>query len=325
MKKRKLIMDCGPDPDIAAALAFAAANQDTLELLAITTVSSSRSVKKVTRRTLDLADFFELKIPVAEGMDAPLVKAPLAEKEIYGDAGPGECGLSEAVAQPEEEHAVFYLHTLLSKLTENEKVTFVCCGPLTNMAMLLKLFPETADRIREIIFAGGAARGGDITASAEAHLYADPEAARIVMDSGIPLIMCGLDAAWKCTLKRKQITKLCQSGNPAAKLCGDLVGYRLENTSAKYRGEESLLNVVPWMYLVHPEIFKVSRTILSVDCCDGPGRGTSICDFRWWEHEEEELNAVILTDADELKFQEYLISAIYELEEIGRSRKEKGI
>lgn len=318
MEKRRIIIDCDPGVDDAIALAFAAAHQEEFEILAVTAVSGNQSMEKVARNVLDLTVFYGLDVPVAIGMDRPIVKEPLYASEIYGENGLGQCVLPASSKKAVEEHAVLYLYRLLRDLQEGKKATLVATGPLTNIAMLLKLFPEIKEKILEIVFMGGAAMGGNVTPSAEFNIYVDPEAAKIVFKSGIPLVMCGLDATLKCTLKRKQIIKLCQSGNPAARFCGDMAGYVLENTSSKYRGEVSIHDVVPLMYLVHPELFTIKRTILDVDCSEGQARGTMLCDFRWWEYEEEELNSVILLDADGSKFQEYLITALYEL---GQSMK----
>ena len=320
MEKRKIIMDCDPGTDDAVALAYVAAHQERLELLAITTVSGNQSIEKVTKNALDLAQFYGLKVPVAQGMDAPLVKAPIYAEEFHGETGLGSCVLPQSPEEAVSEHAVLFLHRLLENLEEKEKITIVATGPMTNIAMLLKLFPQVKKHIREIIFMGGAAMGGNMTACAEFNMYVDPEAAKIVFQSGIPLIMCGLDATLKCTLKRQQIIKLCQSGNPVAKVCGDMAGYSLENSSSKYRGVVSIHDVVPVMHLVHPEIFTMQRTILDVDCSDSASRGKTICDFRWWEHEEEEMDDLILMDADGSKFQEYLITALYELGEALKER-----
>ena len=313
MEKRKIIMDCDPGVDDAVALAYAAANSDELELLAVTTVSGNQSIEKVTQNALNLVDFYGLDVPVAKGMGTPIVCEPMHAAEIHGESGLGHCVLPEAKAKAVEENAVLYLRKILMDLPEDEKVTLIPTGPLTNIAMLLRLFPEVKDKIEEIIFMGGAICGGNVTASAEFNMYTDPEAAKIVIYSGVPITMCGLDVTNQCVLKRSQVKKLCQSGNPVAKACGDMVGFYIENTSNKYRGAASMHDVVPLMYLLHPEIFKVKRTILDVDCSDGRSRGTALCGFDWWIHEEGADNAFVVTDADAEKFQETLILALYEL------------
>ncbi len=320
MEKRRIIVDCDPGVDDAIALAYAAANQDKFQILGITSVSGNQSIEKVTRNALNVAEYFGLDVPVARGMEGPLVKEPLLAREIHGENGLGQCEFPEASGTVVKEHAVLFLYKKLVELSKKEKITIVATGPLTNIAMLLKLFPEVKEKILEIVFMGGAAMGGNVTPSAEFNIYVDPEAASIVFMSGIPLVMCGLDVTLKCTLKRNQVMKLCQSGNPAAKICGDMAGFVLENTSTKYRGEVSVHDAVPWMYLLHPEIFTGKRTILSVECSDGQARGTTVCDLRWWNHDEEELNSIVLLDADQERFQEYLITALYEL---GESMKGK--
>lgn len=164
-------------------------------------------------------------------------------------------------------------------------------------------------RIREIVFSCGAC----MTASAQSHLYADPEAAGIVFQSGIPLVICGREAGSRCTLTRNQILKLCQSKSPFARLAGDLAGFSLENTSDRYRGETGIYGAVPFVYLLHPGLFTGERTLADVDCSWGKGRGTALCDLRWWEHEPEDMNASVLLGADAAGFQEELITAFYEL------------
>lgn len=312
MEKRKIIMDCDPGVDDGIALAYLAANREELLLLAVTTVSGNQTLEKVTGNALKLLEFLNLDVPVAKGMDAPLVREAIHAPEYHGENGIGECSLPEAERKPERETAVLYLRRMLTELKETETVTLVLTGPMTNAALLLKLFPEVKNKIREIVFMGGAACEGNITPSAEFNIYADPEAARIVFRSGIPLVMCGLDATLKCTLTRRQVLKLCQSDKKIPKLCGDMAGFCLENSSEKYRGAVSIHDAVPLMYLLHPEIFTVKRTILDVDCSEGISRGTTVCDFRWWEHEEEEMKSLILMDVDTGRFQEELISALYE-------------
>lgn len=315
MKKRKLIIDCDPGVDDALMLAYAAAHRDEFEILAVTTVCGNQDIEKVTENALKLTAFYGMDVPVAKGIGAPLVKPPQYAPETHGESGLGSCTLPASFQNAEEEPAVLFMHRILAGLPEGEEAVLAATGPLTNIAVLLKLFPEVKKKIREILFMGGSLCGGNVTPAAEFNFYADPEAAKIVLHSQIPLIMCGLDVTEKCTLTRHQILKLCQSGYPAARACGDMMGFSLENTSEKYRGETSVHDVVPLMYLVHPEIFRGAPQILDVDCSDGPSRGAVLGGFRWWRNEETEANVFSLTEADTEKFQEYLITALYTLGE----------
>lgn len=322
MEKRKIIIDCDPGVDDALALAYAAANLQAFELLAVTTVSGNQTVEKVTRNAVNLTEFYGLEVPVAKGASEPITRKAVYAPEVHGNTGLGYCTLPTAKKQLASGNAVTFLREVIMALPEGEQVTLVPVGPMTNIALLLKTFPEVKSRIREIIFMGGAARGGNTTPAAEFNIYVDPEAASVVFHSGIPMVMCGLDATQKCALSKNQIMKFCQSGNEVAKACGDMVGFTLD-TYNKYRGEASIHDVVPLMYMLHPEIFKAEKAVLDVDCSQGVSRGSTLCDLRWWNYDAEDLKDVVLLDADKEKFQEYLITAIYELGEALEGSKGK--
>jgi Inosine-uridine nucleoside N-ribohydrolase len=313
MKKRKVIIDCDPGVDDAVMLALAAAHREELEILGITTVSGNQDIKKVTENALNLAEFYGLSVPVARGMERPVMRKPYFAPETHGASGIGNCVLPCSGKAPEPEKGIFFIRRVLEELPEGEQATIIATGPLTNLAFLLRIFPEVKEKIQEIVFMGGSLSGGNVTDAAEFNFFADPEAAYMVLHEGVPLVMCGLDVTEQCTLSRNQILKLCQSGNRIAKLCGDMLGYSLENTSEKYRGETSVHDAVPVMYLLHPEIFKGSQKILTVDCSEGSARGAVLGGFRWWQHEEEDANVFVLTEADKDRFQEILITSLYEL------------
>ena len=310
----KVIMDCDPGIDDGIALAYAAAHQDELELLAITTFAGNATIDKVTKNALELVDFYGLNVPVAKGQERPLVREALHAEEFHGETGLGHCVLPETKTEIASDNAVLFIRDILNGLPEGEQVTMIETAPMTNLALLLRIFPEVKDKIRRIVFMGGAAKGGNITPAAEFNIYADPEAAKIVFTSGVPLVMCGLDATLKCNLTRNQIMKLCQSGDPIAKACGDMAGYVLGNPT-KYRCVASIHDAVPFMYLLHPELFKTEKALLDVDCSDGAGRGATLCDFRWWLHEEDEMKDIIMTDADPGSFQQELFESIYSVSE----------
>lgn len=313
MKKTKVIIDCDPGVDDGVMLALAAAHRNELEILGVTTVSGNQEINKVTGNALNLTEFYGLQVPVAKGMAGPVMREPYFAPETHGEGGLGDSVLLESGKKTEKENAILFIRRLIGELSEEEKAVIVATGPLTNIALVLRIFPEIKDKISEIVFMGGSLSGGNVTDGAEFNFFADPEAAQMVLGSGVPLVMCGLDVTEQCTLTRNQILKLCQSGNPVGRLCGDMLGYSLENTSEKYRGETSVHDAVPVMYLLHPEIFQGSRKRLSVDCSEGRARGAVLGGFRWWQHQESETNVFVVTEADRDLFREYLITSLYEL------------
>lgn len=317
-QKRKLIIDCDFGIDESMALALLGANKDVLEPLGITVVNGRRDVDKAAAFISDMCITFGIGLPVAKGMREPLVREESTEKNIIWESWDMKFPDSGKSKKAEDKCGVFYLKELLNSLPEKEKTTLVTMGPLTNIAVLFKMFPEVKNKIQEILIAGGAALGGDVSPSAEFNVYTDPEAAKIVFHSGIPIMMFGLDVTEKCCLTRKQAMKLGQSPMPSARLCGDMAGFLLENTEDKYRGKISINGAAPVMYLIHPEIFKGEKAILDVDCSEGVSRGRTVCDLRWWMHSPEEMASLVFMDADEARFQEYLISALYE---VGEQRK----
>ena len=312
MNRRKIIIDCDPGIDDAVMLCLAAAYQEQLELLAVTTVAGNQTIDKVSENALKIIDFLNLKVPVAKGMETHLMNPVNVAEEAHGEDGLGGVGIPEAVSEREKEHGVLYLHRI--HMEQKEKITLVVTGPCTNIAMLFRLFPQVKEKIDQIILMGGGVKCGNCTAAAEFNIYEDPEAAQIVFQSGIPIVMAGLDVTWQCGLTRKQIEKLCQMGGKVGRFCGDMAGYAFENSFNDLRKILPLHDAVTIMYLVHPEIFEGEKAFVQVDCSEGPSRGRTICDFRWWRFQEDPEIKVLLY-ADSQKFQELLIDAFYELDE----------
>lgn len=308
-------MDCDPGVDDAIALAYAAAHPEAFELLAVTSVTGNQTIDKVTRNALDLVSLYRLSIPVARGAETPLLRDPQPASDFHGANGLGNVEIPRSQEDVVEESAAFFMKKLISELPEGEKITLICTAPLTNVALLLKVFPEVKEKIQEILLMGGAVAGGNVTASAEFNIYTDPEAAKIVFGSGVPLVMCGLDVTEKCVLTASQIAKLAQSGNKIAHFCGEMGAYSLDHGN-KYKRVVSIHDAVPFMYLTHPEIFEAEKAVLDVECSDCASRGRTICDFRWWREEELESDNLVLMKADSTEFQKYLIEGLYELGEM---------
>ena len=184
MTTRKIIMDCDPGHDDAIAIILAAA-QPSLEILAITTVSGNAEIEKTTDNALKICDLVSLTdVMVSKGASEPLVRIRETAPGIDGDSGLDGPELPAPSRSWSEEHGADTIIRLVKESTE--PVTILPTGPLTNIALALTKAPEIKKNIEEIVLMGGGTFG-NWTPTAEFNIWADPEAARKVFESGIPL------------------------------------------------------------------------------------------------------------------------------------------
>jgi pyrimidine-specific ribonucleoside hydrolase len=136
-------------------------------------------------------------VPVARGLANPLVRDPVRATSFHGKDGLGDSNLPISRIRPAERNAIDTISYELS-ISKRRELTIICTGPLTNIAALLTSFPDANKMIRELVIMGGAYGVteygvGNVTPVAEFNIYADPEAAKIVFESEIPLQAVGLD------------------------------------------------------------------------------------------------------------------------------------
>src|SRR5699024_4592817 len=123
-------------------------------------------------------------VPVAAGAARPLVERPRDASHMHGADGLGNAGLPASTREVSSMHAVELMRRVLNESAD--PATIVALAPMTNLALLLRTYPEVADRIERVVFMGGSASVGNATASAEFNVWHDPEAASIVLNSGVP-------------------------------------------------------------------------------------------------------------------------------------------
>lgn len=306
-------MDCDPGIDDAVALCLAAAHPEAFDIIGITTVAGNQTIDKVTENALRLSSFYGLNAPVAMGAVCPIVRPALTAADVHGANGIGDVEIPATDKKPASRNAVIFMKELIDGLPEGEKVTLVPTGPCTNVALLLRVFPEVKDRIEEIVLMGGAAFGGNITATGEFNVYEDPEAAAIVFDSGLPIVMCGLDATGKSGLDRETAAQLAQSEGKIARAVGRMVQFYFTGPSYEHQEIACIHDAVTYMYMLHPEIYKAVKMPVKVDCSEGTNRGMTVCDSRTWTYDQEPTTTVLM-DTDGDKFREYLLEAVYALD-----------
>lgn len=205
MKPIPLILDCDPGHDDALAIILAA-NNPALQLLGITTVSGNGGIAKVTLNARRVATLVNLNVPIAEGAGKAILGAIEEASDIHGESALDGAPLPEPKIELSKLHAVDLIAKLITE--HQESVTLVATGPLTNIALFLKMYPNLKSRVSEIVFMGGSASRGNRTPYAEFNIWMDPEAADVVFRSGIPLTMCGLDVTHQALVTKDIFEKL---------------------------------------------------------------------------------------------------------------------
>jgi purine nucleosidase len=186
---RRFLIDTDTASDDAVAILMALRTPE-IQVDAITTVSGNVPVPMGTRNAGTVVELCGKDTPVYVGCDRPLVREPIYAYFFHGPDGMGGMNYPAPKRGPEKEHAV---DTLIRLIRERPaEYTLVTLGPLTNIAMALRQAPDIAGKLRRVYVMGGAACVvGNITPAAEYNIWVDPEAAKIVFHSGMPILMVG--------------------------------------------------------------------------------------------------------------------------------------
>ena len=216
-----VILDVDTGIDDALALLLAA-RSPAVDLLAVTCVSGNAPVDQVVRNTLKVLDAAgATDVPIARGADRPLLEPARDARHAHGDDGMGDLAVPDSARVPVDVHAIELMRVTLEAAPS--PVTLVPLAPMTNIALLLRTYPHVARHIERIVFMGGAAAIGNATAAAEFNVWHDPEAAAIVLTSGLPVTMYGLDVFYEVTIDEAGAERLAASADPAAQLAGLLL------------------------------------------------------------------------------------------------------
>ena len=275
MQKTSIILDVDTGVDDAFAVLFAAMHP-AINLLGITCVDGNTHVDQVVANTLKVLDAAGAgDIPVARGAVRPLLGKSQYAEYVHGADGMGDLGIAPSKRKVDSRSAVELLRDLIE--SSKEPVTLVPVAPLTNIALFLRAFPETAKKIHRIVLMGGSASAGNATPAAEFNVWHDPEAAAIVFQSGVPITMYGLDVFMRPGITSQEAAQLRKSPEPSAQFAGKLIEAFIErlHVSPITLGDFGAVATA-----IHPELFTTEMFDVVVDTSSGPARGQTICDRR---------------------------------------------
>lgn len=304
-----VIMDCDPGHDDALAIALALARPE-LDVRGITTIGGNAPLAATTRNALRvLALLGRSDIPVAAGPAQPLVRPLETAPQVHGVSGLDGADLPEPEAEPRPEGALEFLRQTL--LAAPEPVTLIPTGPLTNIGLLLRTHPEVAARIARISLMGGAMRAGNWTPAAEFNIWVDPEAARIVFRSGVPITMCGLEVTHKALFGWPEIARLDALGTRVGTVFADLLRFFVKFHLDKYgTADTPIHDAVAVAAVATPDMVGTRRYHVDVEVGGELTRGRTVVDDRGQLGTGLEPNVDVALDIDRAAFADLLIGAV---------------
>ena len=303
MIKKKIILDCDPGHDDAVAIMLAAAHED-IEILGITCVGGNTTLENTKTNSLKICSLIgRTDLKIYSGAAKPLKYDLVTAAHVHGKSGLDIEGSPISIAENynlQDQHAVDFI---IQTCNDYEDQVYLCVtGPLTNIALSLQKDPSIAKKIKEIIFMGGAAITlGNITPVAEFNIYVDPQAANIVLNSGIPLVMMGLDVTHKVNVNDNIIKDIQQNNNKSSDFFADLMKFYSKFHRKLYQTNETPLHdpcVIA--YLIDPTIFSGKLVNVQVEENSKLTRGQTVVD--WFGVTGQPTNCNVITEVNHNKF-----------------------
>lgn len=274
-----IILDCDPGHDDAIALVLALASPE-LDLKAVTSSAGNQTPDKTLRNVLRMLTLLKRSdIPVAGGAIKPLMRDLIIADNVHGESGLDGPALPEPDFAPQECTAVELMANVLRESAE--PVTLVSTGPQTNVALLLNSHPELHAKIARIVIMGGAMGLGNWTPAAEFNIFVDPEAAEIVFQSGIPVVMAGLDVTHQAQIMAEDIERFRRIGNPVATTVAELLDFFMEYHKTEKWGFQGapLHDPCTIAWLLKPEIFTTVERWVGVETQGKYTQGMTVVDY----------------------------------------------
>lgn len=281
-------------------LLLALACTDEFDLLGITTVAGNVPLELTQRNARIMCELAgRTDVPVFAGCEKPLLRPLITAENVHGKTGIDGVAIYEPAMPLQEQHAVdFIVETLLE--AEDESITLVPTGPLTNIGTAIEREPRILSGIREIVLMGGAMReGGNTTPCAEFNILEDPDAAQIVMHCGRPLTIVPLDATHQALVSRKRIEQLRELDTPVGTAIVGMMEFFNRFDSEKYGSEGAPLHdPCTIAYLLKPELFKGKMCNVEVETQSPLTMGHTAVDFWGVTDRPRNANWIYQVDAD---------------------------
>ncbi|WP_323013929.1 nucleoside hydrolase [Devosia sp.] len=278
---RKIIIDTDPGQDDAVAILLALASPDEIEVLAVVAVAGNVGLHhnaNNARKVLELSG--HTSVPVYAGCARPMRRQLVTAEHVHGDTGLNGPDLPEPSIPLQTQHGVDYIIDALMS-AEPGTITLCTLGPLTNIAMAMVKQPAIIGRIAEIVMMGGAYfEVGNITPAAEFNIYVDPEAADVVLRSGVPTTMLPLDVTHQMQSTPARLDAIRALGNRTGEAVYQMLSFSQEFDLEKYGWEGAPLHDPTVIaYLLRPHLFEGRHCNVSIETDSELTVGMTVTDY----------------------------------------------
>lgn len=301
MSKLPIIIDCDPGQDDALML-FLALNAPELDVRGVVACGGNVPLARTELNCRILVEMAgRTDVPVFAGCEGPMVEPLFTAEYVHGETGIDGIDFFEPTIEKQAQHGVDFIIKTLRAADDNE-ITLVPTGPLTNIAMALVKAPDIAAKIKQIVLMGGASfEGGNVTPSAEFNIYVDPHAADLVMRCGRPIVMFGLDVTHQVMTDDKVVADMRALDNRVAHASAGMLEFFGQYDAAKYSADGGPLHdpcTIAW--LLEPEIFELKACHVAIETRSELTRGHTAVDF--WGVTGNTPNAMWAYKADRTRF-----------------------
>ena len=302
MGAQKIIIDTDPGQDDAVAILLALASPDEIEVLGITAVAGNVPLsltEKNARIVCELAG--RPDIPVYAGCDRPLKRKLVTAEHVHGKTGLDGPELPEPKIKLQEKHGVDFIIDTILQEPENS-ISLCPLGPLTNIASAILKQPKIVSRIKKIVLMGGAYfEVGNITPAAEFNIFVDPDAAKIVFEAGIDMVVMPLDVTHKALVTEKRNEAFRQLKSPVGLAVAEMTDFFERFDKEKYGSSGAPLHdPCVTAYLIDPKIFSGKNINVEIETKSELTLGMTVAD--WWGVTDRKANTFFVGDLDPDKF-----------------------
>ena len=307
MRKIPLLIDTDPGVDDALALLMAF-NDARHEVVGLTIAAGNVGLKHTVANALKLCEVAGIDAPVFAGCPGPLLHPAPDAGYVHGEDGFGDVGYEAAQRAAEREHAA---QAILRLSHEHAgKLVLVALGPLTNVALALKLDPTLPERVARIVVMAGAVTGhGNITPAAEFNVYFDPEAAHIVFEAFPQIDLADWEATLAHGLLHDRVVEWLAVDSPRARFY-ERISKKTREWSADRRGEYwHSADALAMAYALEPEgaTELVDRPVV-VELGHGHARGMTVVDWNRQDGRPDRFR--ILMRYDQARFEGLIRAAL---------------